>query len=149
MSIMRGGPSRGLVLEVIAGTSLAIPSNRTPASFYVLASTSYGQCNTTREATMADCSVTWNQTLTIHGYPLKFSRWFIPIFSRKSKAVHLEIRASFESGPMLGQGELVGRFETTFEKLLGNDGQPSESSHWAHISRIDNPTLTDCRSYSG
>lgn len=48
----------------------------------------------------------------------------MPVVPRKSKAVHLEIRASFESGPMLGQGELVGTFETTFEQLLENDWQP-------------------------
>ncbi|KAG1764549.1 hypothetical protein EDD22DRAFT_951634 [Suillus occidentalis] len=119
---MRGGPS--LTLEVIAGTDLAIPSNRTPAGFYVLVSTLHGQCNTICKAPMADCSVAWNQTLTINGWPLKFPRWLMPIFTRKFKAVHLEVRSSFESGPMLGRGELVGTFETTLEQLLRNDGQP-------------------------
>ncbi|KAG1725512.1 hypothetical protein EDB19DRAFT_1947052 [Suillus lakei] len=118
---MRGGP--GLALEVIAGMNLAIPSNRTPAGLYVLVSTPYGQINTTSKAATTDCSVVWNQTLTIHGRPLKFPRWLMPIFSRKSKAVHLEIRASFESGLMLGRGELVGTFKTTFEQLLAQDGR--------------------------
>ncbi|KAG1731286.1 hypothetical protein EDB19DRAFT_1831768 [Suillus lakei] len=118
---MRGGP--GLALEVIAGMNLAIPSNRTPAGLYVLVSTPYGQINTTSKVATTDCSVVWNQTLTIHGRPLKFPRWLMPIFSRKSKAVHLEIRASFESGLMLGRGELVGTFETTFEQLLAQDGR--------------------------
>ncbi|KAG1741961.1 hypothetical protein EDB19DRAFT_687329 [Suillus lakei] len=72
---------------------------------------------------MTDYSVSWNETITIHGRPLMFPRWLLPIFSRKSKSVHLEIRASFESGPMLGRDELVGTFETTLEQLLANDGQ--------------------------
>ncbi|KAG1731270.1 P-loop containing nucleoside triphosphate hydrolase protein [Suillus lakei] len=42
----------------------------------------------------------------------------MPIFSRTSKTIHLEIRALYESGP-----EPVGAFETTFEQLLGHDGQ--------------------------
>lgn len=134
MSNMRGEP--GLVLEVIAGMNLAIPSNRIPAGLYVLVSTSYGQCNTTSKAAMADCSVTWNQALTIHGRPLKFPRWLMPIFSRKSKAVHLEIRASFESAPMLGRGELVATFETTFKRLLGNDGRPIS------LSAVDNQRIS-------
>ncbi|KAG2040449.1 hypothetical protein BDR03DRAFT_892384 [Suillus americanus] len=129
---MRGGP--GLVLEVIAGMNLAIPSNRTPAGLYVLVSTSCGQWITAIKAPMADCSVSWNETLTILGSPLKFPQWLTPFFSRKSKAVHLEIRASFESEPMLGQGELVAMFETTLERLLGNDRGPSESSPSAMLS---------------
>lgn len=134
MSNMRGEP--GLVLEVIAGMNLAIPSNRIPAGLYVLVSTSYGQCNTTSKAAMADCGVTWNQALTIHGRPLKFPRWLMPIFSRKSKAVHLEIRASFESAPMLGRGELVATFETTFKRLLGDDGRPIS------LSAVDNQRIS-------
>ncbi|KAG1848073.1 hypothetical protein DFJ58DRAFT_796765 [Suillus subalutaceus] len=109
---MRGGP--GLVLEVIAGVNLAIPSNRTPAGLYVLVSTSYGQWNTAIKAPMADCSVSWNETLTIHASPLKFPRWLMPIFSR----------------------ELVGVFETTLERLLGSDGWPIS------ISTVDNQRIS-------
>lgn len=137
---MRGGP--GLALEVISGMNLAIPSNRTPSGLYVLVSTPYGQCNTVSKAAMADCSVDWNQTLIIRGWPLKFPRWLMPIFSRKSKAVHLEVRASFESGPTLGRGELVGTFETTFEQLLGNDGQS------ILLSAVDNQRILVRRSKS-
>ncbi|KAG0697663.1 hypothetical protein DFH29DRAFT_1003513 [Suillus ampliporus] len=112
-----------LSLEVINGMNLAIPSNRTPAGLYVLVSTPYGQCSTAIKAAMADCSVSWDETLIIRGRPLIFPQWLMPIFSRKSKAVHLEIRASFECGPMLGRGELVGTFKTTLEQLLAHDGQ--------------------------
>lgn len=112
-----------LVLEVIAGQNLAVPSNRTPAGHYVLVSTSYGQWNTTIKAATADCSVSWNETLTIRGSPLMFPMWLMPIFSSSSKEIRLEIRASFECGQMLGRGELVGTVETTLKQLLAHDGQ--------------------------
>ncbi|KAG2747337.1 hypothetical protein P692DRAFT_20819884 [Suillus brevipes Sb2] len=115
-----------LALEVIAGQNLTVPSNRTPAGHYVLVSTSYGQWNTAIKAAMADCSVSWNETLTIRGSPLMFPMWLMPIFSSSSKAIRLEIRASFECGQMLGRGELVGTVETTLEQLLANGGQSGE-----------------------
>lgn len=132
-----GCPFLTFIHAVVAGMNLAIPSKRTPTGLYVLVSTPYGQCNTSKAA-MTNRTIVWNQTLTIHGWPLKFPRWLMPIFSRKSKAVHLEVRASYESGPMLGRGELVGTFETTFEQLLGNDGQLSEFSLSVKLS-FQNP----------
>lgn len=125
-----------LALEVIAGQNLAVPSNRTPAGHYVLVSTSYGQWNTTIRAAMADCSVSWNETLTIRGSPLMFPMWLMPIFSSSSKEVRLEIRASFECGQMLGRGELVGTVETTLEQLLANDG------HSASFLAVDNQRIS-------
>ncbi|KAG0707995.1 hypothetical protein DFH29DRAFT_561839 [Suillus ampliporus] len=112
-----------LALEVITGKNLAVPSGRTPAGLYVLVTTPYGQWNTAIKATMADCSVSWNETLAIRGRPLMFPRCFIPFFSSTSKTVHIEIRALFECEPMLGRGELVGRVETRLQELLAHDGQ--------------------------
>lgn len=113
---------------VIGGQNLIVPSNRTPAGHYVIVSTSYGHWNTAIKAATADCSVFWNETLTICGSPLMFPMWLMPIFSSSSKEVRLEIRASFECGGMLGRGELVGTVETTLDKLLAHDGQSGESS---------------------
>lgn len=48
-----------------------------------------------------------------------FPHCLMPIFSRKSKAIHVELHASYESGP----SELVGVFETTFEQVLVGDVQ--------------------------
>ncbi|KAG2053326.1 P-loop containing nucleoside triphosphate hydrolase protein [Suillus hirtellus] len=109
-----------LALEVIAATNLPnVPSIRMPTGHYVIVSTSNGQWNTTTKATAPDCSVSWNETFTIHGRPLMFSPCFMPIFSRKSKAIHLELHASYESGP----SECVGTFQTTFGQVLVNDVQ--------------------------
>lgn len=109
-----------LALEVIAATNLPnVPSIRMPTGHYVIVSTSNGQWNTTTKATAPDCSVSWNETFTIHGHPLLSPLRLMPIFSRKSKAIHLELHASYESGP----SEYVGAFETTFGQVLVNDVQ--------------------------
>ncbi|KAG1731274.1 P-loop containing nucleoside triphosphate hydrolase protein [Suillus lakei] len=107
-----------LALEVIAATNLPIPSILMPTGHYVSVPTSNGRRNTTMKAAMADCSISWNETFTIHAHPLMFLPCFVSIFFGKSKAIRLEIRASYESGP----SELVGAFETTFAQLLVNDG---------------------------
>ncbi|OAX32309.1 hypothetical protein K503DRAFT_727146, partial [Rhizopogon vinicolor AM-OR11-026] len=106
-----------LVLEVINGSNLVVPSHRMPAGLYVSVSTAYGQWNTAIKTVMVDSSLPWNQSLVIQGRPLMFPQWLMPIIHNTSKAVHLEIRASFET-VMLGRGELVGRVETTLEELL-------------------------------
>jgi hypothetical protein len=76
---------------------------------------------------MADHSVSWNETLTIQGYPLIFPRWLMPIVPKKSKVVHLEIRASFEHG-CLGRGELLDTIQTTLDQLLLRAGEQSGKS---------------------
>jgi hypothetical protein len=111
----------------INGSNIVVPSHRVPTGIYVLVSTSYGQWNTAVKTVMADRSVPWNETLFIYGLPLMFPQRFMPIFPNALKAVHLEIRATFEN-EMLGQGELVGRVETTLEELLMHDEQFGESS---------------------
>lgn len=108
-----------MILTFIAVTGLPMPPDRMPTGHYVHVSTPYGQYNTTMKAPMADCSVSWNQTLTIQERPQTFSKWLMSIF--KSKAVRLEIRA----GEMLDQYEVVCAFDTTFEQLLAEDGQPT------------------------
>jgi hypothetical protein len=55
----------------------------------------------------------------------------------KSKAVHLEIRALYEPGPRLDRYEVVCEFDTTFEQLLAEDGECSESSPSAVSSSAD------------
>ncbi|OAX31696.1 hypothetical protein K503DRAFT_870523 [Rhizopogon vinicolor AM-OR11-026] len=114
-----------LSLEVINGTNLYVPSERTPAGFHVIVSTPHSQWNTAVKAAMVDHSVPWNETLAMWAQPLMFPRWLMPIFPKKSKAVQLEIRASFEHG-CLGRGELLGTFQTTLEELLLHAGKQFE-----------------------
>jgi hypothetical protein len=46
----------------------------------------------------------------------------MPIIPRKSKAIHFEIRASFELA-CLGKGMLLGTVQTTLEQLLLHGGE--------------------------
>jgi GTP-binding protein EngB required for normal cell division len=113
-----------MLLTIIAGTGLPMSPNRTPTSHYVHVSTPYGQYNTRAiQAVMADCSVSWNQTLNIHERPQTFFKRLMSIF--KSKAVHLEIRALYE----LDQYEVVCAFDTTFEQLLAEHTLHSDDNN--------------------
>lgn len=109
-----------IALEAFAGTNVPIPSDRTPIGYHVHVSTSSGRWNTTIKAagTAEDCSISWNEFFNIHGTPLTVFQWLIPKVFRTSEPIHLEIRALYESGL-----EPVSAFETTFEQLLGCDGQ--------------------------
>lgn len=122
-----------MLLTFIAGTGLPMPPDRMPTGHYVHVSTPYGQYDTIR-ASMTDCSVSWNQTLTIHERPQTLSRWLMSIF--KSKAVRFEIRALYEPGSILDQYEVVCAFDTTFEQLLAKDGQHTL------ISSVNNQSIS-------
>lgn len=117
-----------------------ISSTRMPTGHYVRVSTSNGRWKTTTKAAMADCSVSWNETLTIHGCPLTFPPCLMPIFSRKSKAIHLELCASYESG----HTELVGVFETTFGQVLVNYAQSGKLSPLAMSSFPKSSSKVSC-----
>lgn len=115
------------IYTVATCTNLPVRSPRMPIGYYVRASTSCGRWNTTIKAAKAGYSVSWTETLNIHGTPLTFLQWCMPKIFRTSKPVHLEIRALYyESGH-----ELVCEFETTFKQLLRRDGQSSKSSSLA------------------
>ncbi|KAG1872404.1 hypothetical protein DFJ58DRAFT_437427 [Suillus subalutaceus] len=116
-----------MIFTSITATGLPMPSDNMPAGYYLHVSTPYGQCNTTKAA-MANRSVSWNQILTIRERPQTFLQKFMSFF-KLSKAVHLEIRASYEPGPMLDQYEVVCALDTTFEQLLAEDGQPTLHSN--------------------
>lgn len=109
-----------MLLTLIAGTGLPMPPDRMPTGHYVHVSTPYGQYNTVKAA-MVDCSVSWNQTITIHERSQTFSKWLMSIF--RSKTAHLEIRALYDPGPTLDRYEVVCAFDMTFEQLFAGDGQ--------------------------
>jgi hypothetical protein len=121
-------PILTFIHAAFAGTNVPIPSDRTPIGYHVHVSTSSGRWNTTVKAagTAEDYSVSWNEFFNIYGTPLTFFQWLIPKVFRTSEPIHLEIRALYESGL-----EPVSAFETTFEQLLGCDGQSSKSSFLA------------------
>lgn len=89
--------------------NLTVQSNRTSAGHYVLLSTAicYGQWNTAIKVAIADCSVFWNETLTICRSPLM---WIMPSSPAPSKKFALKFAPHCE---MLDPGELVSTVETT------------------------------------
>ncbi|KAJ8583447.1 kinase-like protein [Rhizopogon salebrosus TDB-379] len=111
-----------LALEVISGTNLSVPSERTSAGLYVTVTTPSGRWNTAIKTVMDDHSVPWNETIIILALPLMLPTWLMPIVPRFFKAVHFEIRASFEY-ECLGRGELLGIVDTTLEELLSHAGE--------------------------
>jgi hypothetical protein len=107
---------------VISGTNLSVPSERTSAGLYVTVTTPSGRWNTAIKTVMDDHSVPWNETIIILALPLMLPTWLMPIVPRFFKAVHFEIRASFEY-ECLGRGELLGIVDTTLEELLSHAGE--------------------------
>ncbi|KIK47960.1 hypothetical protein CY34DRAFT_104280 [Suillus luteus UH-Slu-Lm8-n1] len=123
-----------MLLTLIDGTGLPIPPDRTPTGHYVHVYTPYGQYNTVKAA-MVNSGVSWNQTLTIHERPQTFSKWLMSIF--KSKTVHLEIRASYDSAPTLDQ------YEVETDSIGVVDGQPVHSA--AAVRSPDRPASSSKR----
>ena len=111
---------------VISGSNLVVPSHRVPTGLYVTVSTAHGQSDTPIKNLMDNDTARWDESLIIEGHSLMFPRWLMPIFPTTSKAVHLEIRASFETA-MLGRGELLGRVETTLQEFLVHGKEFGES----------------------
>lgn len=97
--------------------------DRMLTGYYVYISTPYDQYRTFDAPAMEDCSVSWNETLTIHERPQTLFKRLMSIF--KSEAVRLEIRASYESKQTLDQSEVVCAFDTTFKQLLAEGGSPT------------------------
>lgn len=91
---------RYIRLEVISGINLQVPSERIPAGIYVSINLdSSSRWKSAIRVLSSDQSVAWADDVTL-------------CFDA-SPALSVEIRASFELDRMLGNGELVGEFETT------------------------------------
>ncbi|KAG1807520.1 CHAT domain-containing protein [Suillus subaureus] len=106
--VIMTGTSEGqsIRLEVISGKNLSVPSGRIPAGIYVSVNVNPRRCwKSTIRILSSDVSVTWDDTVT---------------FSRDALATRLslEIRASFELGRMLGDGEVISKLETWWNELL-------------------------------
>ncbi|KAG1888265.1 CHAT domain-containing protein [Suillus subluteus] len=93
-------------LEVISGKNLCAPSGRIPAGIYVSVKVNPRRCwKSATRVLSSDESVAWGDTVIL-------SRDTLPT------RLSLEIRASFELGRMLGDGEVVSKLETSWNELL-------------------------------
>ncbi|KAG2134505.1 hypothetical protein DEU56DRAFT_409115 [Suillus clintonianus] len=102
-------------LEVIGGHNLQVPSTRMPAGIYVsIIVDSRRRWKSAVRVLSSDESVAWGGTVTLSSY--------------ESAALSVEIRASYEVGRMLGNGELIGQIETSWDELLDHGNEPFELS---------------------
>ncbi|KAG1747180.1 CHAT domain-containing protein [Suillus paluster] len=111
------GSSEGqcIRLEVVGGKKLKVPSTRMPAGIYV--SIKLDETRRWKSAVRvlsSDSSVAWGNTVTLS--------------TDVSPRLSLEIRASFELGRMLGQGELIGELGIFSNELLDHGVKPFDMS---------------------
>ncbi|KAG1738607.1 CHAT domain-containing protein [Suillus paluster] len=106
---------QSITLEIISGQNLAVPSERIPASIYVSIKPDQTRCwKSGVRVLSSDKSVAWGDTVTL--------------LSHVSPKLSVEIRASFELGRTLGNGELIGKRKTSWDKLLAHGNEPFDLS---------------------
>ncbi|KAG2136723.1 CHAT domain-containing protein [Suillus clintonianus] len=107
--------SQSMRLEVISAKNLEIPSERIPAGIYVYINVdSRRRWKSAIKVLLADKSVAWGDVVTLS--------------SQASSALSIEIRVSYELNRMLGNGEVIGKLETSWDELLNHANEPFELS---------------------
>ncbi|KAG0692576.1 hypothetical protein DFH29DRAFT_489948 [Suillus ampliporus] len=106
---------RSIRFEVISAQNLNVPSFRMPAGIYVSIKHDETRCwKSAIRVLSSDNAVAWGDTVTLSSHP--------------SPTLSVEIRASFELGRTLGNGELIGHLETSWDDLLGHGDEPFDLS---------------------
>ncbi|KAG2149362.1 CHAT domain-containing protein [Suillus clintonianus] len=118
---------QSITLEVISGKNLKMPFQRIPAGIYVSINVdSRRRWKSAVRVLSSDDSVAWGDTVTLS--------------SHESPALSAEIRASYEVDRMLGNGEVIGKLQTSWDELLGHGDEPFELS-FPPVRGV-NPSLT-------
>ncbi|KAG1809155.1 CHAT domain-containing protein [Suillus subaureus] len=103
--------TRYIRLEIINGRSLRVPSDRIPAGIFVSINVDSRRCwKSAIKVLSSDKSVVWGDIVTLS--------------SHASPALSVEIRASCEVDRMLGNGELIGTLQTSWDELLDHGDEP-------------------------
>ncbi|KAG1902072.1 uncharacterized protein F5891DRAFT_1172155 [Suillus fuscotomentosus] len=119
--------SRYIKLELISGRNFKVPSQRIPAGIYISINLDSSRCwNSAIGVLLSDESTAWADTVTLS--------------LDTSLALSVEIRASFELDRMLGNGEVVGKLETSWDALLDHRSEPFNISFPSVLSV--HPSLT-------
>ncbi|KAG1841934.1 CHAT domain-containing protein [Suillus subalutaceus] len=106
---------RYIKLEVIGGKNLKGPSGRIPAGIYISINVdTRRRWKSAIRVLSSDESVAWGDTVTLS--------------LDASPELSVEIRASFEFDRMLGNGEVVGKLETSWDALLDHGNEPFDIS---------------------
>ncbi|KAG2131925.1 CHAT domain-containing protein [Suillus cothurnatus] len=100
---------------LVSGKNLRIPSQRIPAGIHVSINVdSRRRWKSALKVLSSEESVVWGDTVTIS--------------SRASHAFSVEIRASYEADRMLGNGELIGKLQMSWDELLNHGDEPFDIS---------------------
>lgn len=96
---------------VISGKNLKVPSERIPAGIYIsLDVDPRRRWKSTIRVLSADESVAWNEVVTVT--------------LGASPKLSLVMWASFEINPILGNGEVIGKLEMSWDELLDRGNEP-------------------------
>ncbi|KAG2364141.1 CHAT domain-containing protein [Suillus spraguei] len=114
-------------LEIISGTNIQVPSERMPAGIFVCINFNPRlRWKSSISLLSSRNSVVWGDTMTLSSYA--------------SPALSIEIRASYEVDRMLGNGEFIGKFQTSWDELLDHGDEPFDISF--PLVRDVHPSLT-------
>ncbi|KAG2339532.1 hypothetical protein BDR05DRAFT_951159 [Suillus weaverae] len=106
---------RYIRLEVISGRNLRVPSRCLPAGIYIFVNVdSRRRWKSAISVLSSEKSAAWGDSVTLS--------------SRASPALSVEIRASYEADRMLGNGEVIGKLQISWDELLGHGDESFDIS---------------------
>ncbi|KAG1853201.1 CHAT domain-containing protein [Suillus subalutaceus] len=125
---------RYIRLEIISGKNIKVPSLRIPAGIHVSVNLdSSRRWKSTIGVLSSDESITWRDSVTLYMFIQTFRRnsrtdlVFVD-HQMRSPTLSVEIRASFELDCMLGNGEVVGKLDKSWDELLDHGNEPFDIS---------------------
>ncbi|KAG2146332.1 CHAT domain-containing protein [Suillus clintonianus] len=99
-------------LEVRSAKNLQVPSERIPAGIYVFIKVDSRKCwKSAVRVLSSDKSIAWGDSVTL---------------TQASPSLSVELRASYEVDRTLGNGEFIGKLQTSWNDLLDNENEPFE-----------------------
>ncbi|KAG2122498.1 CHAT domain-containing protein [Suillus clintonianus] len=106
--------SQSIRLEIIGAKNVQVPSKRMPAGIYISINVDFRRrWKSAVRVLSSDKSVAWGDSVTL---------------TQASPSLSVEIRASFELDRMLGNGEIIGKLQTSWDELLDHGDEPFELS---------------------
>ncbi|KAG1721932.1 hypothetical protein EDD22DRAFT_974658 [Suillus occidentalis] len=124
--------SRYIRLNVISGKNLKVPFQRVPAGIYVSINIdSQRLWKSTTGVLSSENSVAWGDAVTLQRPRSLLGAVRRVILYRSSHtlpAFAVEIRASYEAGRMLGNGQVIGKLQMSWDELLDHGDEAFDLS---------------------
>ncbi|KAG1722799.1 hypothetical protein EDB19DRAFT_2043950 [Suillus lakei] len=110
-----GREGQSIRIEIISGNNLRVPSERIPAGICICINVkSRRRWKSATRSLSSEESVAWGDTVTLS--------------SHASPTLSVEIRASYEVDRTLGGGEVIGKLQTSWDKVLDHGDERFELS---------------------